>query len=125
LIKPIRTTICLKCCQLQSSKRKCSSWFGHNWHTFDSKSEAERYTILKGRECLKLIRWLEIQPVFQLKDCTYRPDFFYFDTQLKKWVVEDWKNGHFSDTFKKKWEQMQSMKCYKHYIFIISTERLQ
>jgi hypothetical protein len=68
---------------------------------FDSKKEARRYSELKLMEKAKIIDELELQKVFELQPkyinnkgehiraITYRADFFYYDKEKKKYIVED------------------------------------
>ena len=134
MLKPQRTKLCTRCGQSDKKLRShfCFMHKKHAFHTFDSKSEAQRYNILLLRQKLGLIRSLKIQVTFQLKTCTYRPDFVYFVPSKwwqiwtrGQWVIEDWKNGFISDTFKSKWAEMQSMRKYKKYKFLMSEELLE
>ena len=67
---------------------------------FDSKKEGNRYEELKILEEAGLIKELELQKVFELqpsfkkngktyRKITYKADFYYYDTHLQKYVVED------------------------------------
>ena len=82
---------------------------------FDSKKEARRYKELRSLEEMGLITDLELQKKFVLiptqreddiigprggvkkgkaveKECAYYADFYYFDTEKGKWIVEDTKS---------------------------------
>lgn len=71
--------------------------------TFASKKEAKRYSELKMLERAKVISNLETQKAFELQPkyinkigqhiraITYIADFYYYDNEYKKWVVEDTK----------------------------------
>ncbi len=83
-------------------------------HTFDSKAEARRYGELKYLQRAKVIRDLELQPIFVLQEkfkkngkthraITYRADFRYYDVAKKKVVVEDVK-GKMTKDFRIKWK---------------------
>lgn len=70
---------------------------------FDSAKEAKRYNELKMLERAHIIDNLQMQKVFELQpkyiNCigqhiraiTYIADFYYYDNEFKKWVVEDTK----------------------------------
>lgn len=77
---------------------------------FDSKREAKRYMELKILKKARLIKQLELQKTFELqpsfkkngktyRKITYKADFYYYDNQLKKYVVEDTK-GFKTETYK-------------------------
>lgn len=79
---------------------------------FDSIKESNRYKDLKLLEKANLITNLELQKVFELqpkyiKDnkhiraITYIADFYYYDNELNKYVVEDVK-GYRTDVYKLK-----------------------
>ncbi len=70
---------------------------------FDSKKESNRYMELKILEKSGLIKELELQKTFELqpsfkkngktyRKITYKADFYYFDTHLGRYVVEDIKS---------------------------------
>lgn len=85
-------------------------------HTFDSKTEAERYLLLRTREKQGTITHLQMQKEFELlpkqvklvkvqlktkskivervdeKAVHYHADFYYFDTLTQKWVIEEIKS---------------------------------
>ena len=78
--------------------------------TFDSKKEAKRYQQLKLLEKAGLIKHLELQKKFPLqagfkkngktyREISYVADFFYYDNQLHKFIVEDTK-GFRTDVYK-------------------------
>ena len=61
---------------------------------FDSKREAARYCELKLMEKAGIIDSLYLQPRYDIvvngqKICFYKADFKYFDSELKKWIIED------------------------------------
>lgn len=70
---------------------------------FDSRKEANRYAELKILEKSGAISDLQMQKKFVLipkqtdpdtkrvveRECSYLADFYYYDTQNKKWVCED------------------------------------
>lgn len=70
---------------------------------FDSKKEAKRYSELILLKKAKLIKDLELQKVFELQSkyinkegkhiraITYIADFFYYDIEKQKYIVEDTK----------------------------------
>jgi len=69
-------------------------------HKHDSSKEAGRCNELNLLEKAGAIKWLKQQPVFTLqakfrlrgkgiRAITYRADFSYFDTESKKFTVED------------------------------------
>lgn len=75
-------------------------------HTHDSKKEAERCNELNLLQRAGEINSLEFQKPFLLLEkqnyntpmkneqkVEYKADFYYYDCQLKKWVIEDSK-GH-------------------------------
>ena len=80
---------------------------------FDSKKEAKRYNELKILKKAGLIKELELQKVFELqpkytnnkgehiRSITYKADFFYYDKNLEKYIVEDTK-GYRTDVYKLK-----------------------
>ena len=79
-------------------------------YKFDSKKEAIRYEQLKLLKKARLIKNLELQKTFELqpsfkkngktyRKITYKADFYYYDNQLKKYVVEDTK-GFRTETYK-------------------------
>lgn len=80
---------------------------------FDSKKEAKRYTELKLLKKAGVIKDLELQAVFVLQPkytnakgehiraITYKADFYYYDNQKEKYIVEDTK-GFRTDTYKLK-----------------------
>ena len=75
--------------------------------TFDSAAEARRYGELKLFEHAKKIGDLERQKVFvieveNVKVCTYRADFFYYDYDELKWIVEDVKGARTREYLLKK-----------------------
>ena len=68
--------------------------------TFDSIKEKNRYIELKILEKSGLIKDLELQKVFELqpsfkkndktyRKITYKSDFYYFDNEKSKYIVED------------------------------------
>lgn len=68
--------------------------------TFDSIKEKNRYIELKILEKSGLIKDLELQKVFELqpsfkkndktyRKITYKSDFYYFDNENGKYIVED------------------------------------
>ena len=71
---------------------------------FDSKKESRRYTELKWLERAGLIRELELQKKFELQPkyinnngehiraITYVCDFYYYNNEEQKYVVEDVKS---------------------------------
>lgn len=80
--------------------------------TFDSKKEANRYKelkILKSAgviECLELQKIFELQPSFKkngktYRKITYKADFYYFDNEKGKYIVEDVK-GFKTEVYKLK-----------------------
>lgn len=80
---------------------------------FDSKKEGKRYTELKLLKKAGLIEDLELQKVFELqpkytnakgdhiRSITYKADFYYYDNQKEKYIVEDTK-GFRTETYKLK-----------------------
>lgn len=79
---------------------------------FDSKREALRYQQLKMLQKQGLIKELELQKEFELqpkfrkngkayRNITYRADFYYFDNELGKYIVEDTK-GFRTEVYKLK-----------------------
>lgn len=78
---------------------------------FQSKKEMNRYNELKLLEKAKLISELELQKKFELQPkyvnnknehiraITYIADFFYYDNQKQKYIVEDTK-GFRTDVYK-------------------------
>lgn len=70
---------------------------------FDSKKESKRYMQLKLLEKANLINELELQKLFELQPkytnangehiraITYKADFYYYDNQKKKYIIEDTK----------------------------------
>lgn len=80
---------------------------------FASKKEAKRYNELKWLEKAKLIKDLELQKSFELQSkyvnnngehiraITYVCDFYYYDNEKQKYIVEDTK-GFRTDVYKLK-----------------------
>ena len=79
---------------------------------FDSKKEAKRYSELKLLERAGKIKDLELQKVFELqpsfkknnktyRKTTYKADFYYFDIEKDKYIVEDVK-GFKTEVYKLK-----------------------
>ena len=80
---------------------------------FDSKKEANRYKELKFLEKVGIISDLELQSKFllqpgyvnakceKIRPIYYVADFYYYDNELKKYVVEDTK-GVKTDVYKLK-----------------------
>lgn len=80
---------------------------------FDSKKEAKRYNELKLLKKAGLIKELELQKVFELQPkytnnngehiraITYKCDFFYYDNEKERYIVEDTK-GFKTETYKLK-----------------------
>lgn len=79
---------------------------------FDSKKEAKRYSELKLLERAGEIKELELQKVFELqpsfkkngktyRKTTYKADFYYFNTKIGKYIVEDVK-GFKTEVYKLK-----------------------
>ena len=84
--------------------------------TFDSKTEVERYIMLKDKQKKGIISHLELQKEFELlpkqmkqvkvqlktkvktvervdeKAVHYHCDFFYFDVLTQKWIIEEVKS---------------------------------
>ena len=70
-------------------------------YVFDSKREYARYGVLKILRNIETIHSLEVHPRFVLAEkttnkhgekiraITYAPDFKYFDTVEKRWIIED------------------------------------
>lgn len=70
---------------------------------FDSKKESKRYQQLKILEKANLISELELQKIFELQPkytnangehiraITYKADFYYYDNQKQKYIIEDTK----------------------------------
>lgn len=85
----------------------------YNGIKFDSKKEAERYKELKLLEKVGVISDLELQSKFllqpgyvnakgeKIRPIYYVADFYYYDNELKKYVVEDTK-GVKTDVYKLK-----------------------
>ena len=80
--------------------------------TFDSIKEKNRYIELKILEKAGLIKELELQKVFELqpsfkkndktyRKITYKADFYYFDNEKGKYIVEDIK-GFKTEVYKLK-----------------------
>ncbi len=78
--------------------------------TFDSIGEKSLYVQLKEREEQEEIKDLELQKKFVLqpkfkyekkiiREISYIADFYYYDRQLKTYVIEDFK-GFETDVFK-------------------------
>lgn len=90
----------------------------------DSKGEAKRYAELLWLEKLGKIRDLRAhQDKFRLEVnghliTTYRPDFKYFDCDLGKMVIEDFK-GYQTRDFKIRWALMKAL-YETSYVFILS-----
>lgn len=79
---------------------------------FDSKKEAKRYSELKLLERTGKIKDLELQKVFELqpsfkkngktyRKTTYKADFYYFNNEKGKYIVEDVK-GFKTEVYKLK-----------------------
>ena len=80
---------------------------------FDSKKEGKRYTELKLLKKAKIIDELELQKVFELqpkytnakgehiRSITYKADFYYYDKQKERYIVEDTK-GFKTEAYKLK-----------------------
>lgn len=79
-------------------------------HKFDSKKEGKRYIELKLLQKAKVIKDLELQKSFVLipkfdkngihyRAITYKADFYYYDNEKKKYIVEDTK-GFKTETYK-------------------------
>lgn len=78
---------------------------------FESKKEGKRYTELKLLKRAGLIKELELQKVFELQPkyinakgehiraITYKADFYYYDKEKEKYVVEDTK-GYRTEAYK-------------------------
>lgn len=73
-----------------------------NGIVFDSKQERVRYSELLLMQKAGLITQLELQKEFvlqeafvyrgeKIQDIAYLADFYYFDTKLKNWTIEEWK----------------------------------
>ncbi len=82
--------------------------------TFDSQAELSRWNELKLLRDAGVITNLRRQVSYpfvinDLKICTYRADFVYFDRQLNQEIVEDVK-GHVTEVFKLKRKLMAA--CY-------------
>jgi len=100
---------------------------------FDSKNEGERYEELKLLEKLGKIKDLKLQFQFVLreKDDFYRKesyfaDFFYYDNELNKFIVEDskpfnkrTKEFYLTDIFKRKWKIVKKKFAHLNYEFRI------
>lgn len=83
-------------------------------HTFDSKREATRYSVLKMFEATGQITDLELQPRFELipkqrradgkaeRTCEYVADFRYTDTATGQIVIEDAKGMRTRDYIMKR-----------------------
>lgn len=74
----------------------------YDGHEFDSKKEYNRYIELKWLEKANVIKELELQKEFVLLEgfkkngktfqkMSYYADFYYYDNERKKYVVEDTK----------------------------------
>lgn len=92
----------------------------YNGIKFDSKLEKDRYITLKWLEKngkikdLQLQKAFELQPTFKKNGTTYRSikyiaDFYYYDTEKNKYIVEDTK-GYRTDVYKLKKKLFE----YKH-----------
>ena len=80
---------------------------------FQSKKEAKRYNELKLLQRAGVIEELELQKVFELqpkytnakgehiRSITYKADFYYYDKQKERYIVEDTK-GYRTDVYKLK-----------------------
>lgn len=80
---------------------------------FDSKKEANRFKELKLLKQSGVIKELELQKVFELQPkyinnkgehiraITYKADFFYYDNEKEKYIVEDTK-GFRTEVYKLK-----------------------
>lgn len=90
---------------------------------FDSKKEATRYSELKILEKAGLIKNIELQKVFELqpsfkkngktyRKITYKADFYYYDTHLERYIVEDVK-GFKTEVYKLKKKMFEYV--YKDY----------
>lgn len=124
-----RTTICLKCGVHESLHgKKCKpSWFGNRpkFYTFHSEGESQRYVNLLLLVKIGAISNLKIQRTFQLSASKYIADFVYIDRRLKSFwhpngreVIEDYKGGYQTETFQKKWAEMQVL--YPQYVYTLS-----
>ena len=88
---------------------------------YDSKKEAMRSQELMILQKKGIIQYLEMQKPFVIcpkiegvkgsRDKKYVCDFFYYDTQIEKFVVEDVKGNYTANLslFKLKWQLMQHL----------------
>lgn len=119
-INPKKTEICLKCGQTRERHSFLSICWLPKYKLFDSYGESQRYINLKFQEERGIIRKLKIQYEFKLDHGKrkYTADFFYYDTIIKRQVVEDYKGKFESDDFKKRWKKMK--KQHPKYYYKIS-----
>ena len=80
---------------------------------FDSKLEANAYSELKLLEKGGLISELETQKEFDLRVndkriCMIYPDFFFYDNEMKVWVVGEAK-GKPTPEWRIKWKLLQAL----------------
>ena len=92
---------------------------------FDSIKESRRYNELKLLQRAGIIKELELQKKFELQPkytnnngehiraITYVCDFYYFDNEKQKYIVEDTK-GYRTDVYKLK----KKLMAYIHHISI-------
>ena len=124
-----KTTICLKCGVHKDLhfKRCKPSWFGNKpkFYTFHSEGESQRYVNLLNLFRFGAIGELVLQRRFNLSMCSYIADFVYVDYRLRsflhphgRWVIEDYKGGYQTETFKEKWAEMQRL--YPGYVYRLS-----
>jgi hypothetical protein len=124
-----RTTICLKCGvhkDVHFKRCKPSLWGNKpKFYTFHSEGESQRYVNLLVIQVLGAISRLHIQENFRLRRGRYVADFVYYDRRARsfwypfgRWVIEDYKGGYQTETFQRKWKEMQSR--YPQYIYRLS-----
>ena len=129
-----RTTICLKCGVHEDLHfKRCypsvfdpiAWWNKPKFYTFHSEGESQRYINLLVLLERGSIKSLQLQKKFALSNSTYSADFIFFDLRLRsflyphgRWVIEDYKGGYQTETFKKKWAEMKRL--YPQYVYRLS-----
>lgn len=102
-------------------------------HTHDSKKEAERCNELHLLQRAGEIHSLEVQKAFLLiekqkyskpmkseQKAEYKADFYYFDNQMQRWVIEDSK-GHRTKDYVLKRKLVKHLYCSDNDTVFIET----
>lgn len=124
-----KTTACLRCGVIKELHGKTcypALWPKKpRFYEFHSEGESQRYVNLLLLVRFGAISHLKMQKRFDLSAGYYLADFVYLDRRLKSFwhpsgrrVIEDYKGGYQTETFKEKWAEMQRL--YPQYVYRIS-----